>query len=156
MGRPAREDLRRAGFEHVHVELDWYDGPRGGIANVQGAAHYFKAVNAYNKHGGSDDDYLVWPAEAEIVAWEREQWAIFVAWWDRSRAGSASVADHPHGGGVDARYDELEILLAPYRVVPDDARRLTAEWQSPHDHRGYDRDGPGYLVRWEEPAGRPP
>jgi hypothetical protein len=29
------------GFERVHIELDWYDGPRHGLADVDGMARYF-------------------------------------------------------------------------------------------------------------------
>jgi hypothetical protein len=34
----------RNGFERVHIELDWYDGPRSGLADIDGEPHYFQAV----------------------------------------------------------------------------------------------------------------
>jgi hypothetical protein len=43
------------GFERVHVELDWYDGPRGGLADVDGLPHYFQSVPGCEP----DDEYLV-------------------------------------------------------------------------------------------------
>ena len=40
------------------------------------------------------------------MAWEREQWAIFVDWNARYEAGVATPGSHPGHGGVDARYDD--------------------------------------------------
>lgn len=48
------------GFERVHVELDWYDGPRGGLADVGGVVHYFQAVSHLDDSGGGT--FFVWPA----------------------------------------------------------------------------------------------
>ncbi|GAA5180356.1 hypothetical protein GCM10023322_12470 [Rugosimonospora acidiphila] len=31
------------------------------------------------------------------------------------------------GGGIDARHDELDLLLAPFRQASNDARRLLGE-----------------------------
>lgn len=36
-------------FEAVYVELDWYDGPRAGLADIDGVPHYFRAVRDYGK-----------------------------------------------------------------------------------------------------------
>lgn len=142
------EALRSDGFERVYVELDWYDGPRAGLADVEGVVHYFRAVHDYNHGDEADDDYYVWSASGDVVALEREQWAIFVGWNARYEAGVASVESHPGHGGIDARYDELEALLAPYRVMPGDARRVTAEWRSGDRAGRYRADGLGYWVRW--------
>ena len=102
------------GFEHVHVELDWWDGtPRGGLADVNGSTHYFQAV-AYHDPDEPDDEYFVWPASETAVALEREQWA--------------TVDTHPATPGANIRYDELQILLEPHRAVPDHPRRLAANW----------------------------
>lgn len=79
MTDPAEEDrLASAGFEPVHVELDWYDGPRHGLADVDGVPHYFRAVHDYAHVDEPDDEYFVWPASDTALAWEREQWTIFV------------------------------------------------------------------------------
>ena len=61
---------------------------------------------------------------------------------------NASAGPHPGHRGTSLRYDELDDLLAPYRVVPTDARRLKAEWRPHGRHKGYHADGPGYDVRW--------
>jgi len=138
----------QGGFERVHVELDWYDGPRQGVADLDGVPHYFRAVHDYAKPDVPDDEYLLWPVEPGVLALEREQWEIFVAWNDRYEAATAPVETHPARGGVDRRYDELEARLETHRRVPADARRVTAEWQWGIRETHYQPDGPNYRVRW--------
>lgn len=131
-------ELAAAGFEPVFVELDRYDGPLFGLAEVDGVAHYFRAA---------DDGFFVWPADGPLLALERERWAVFAAWNARYEAGTAEPDSHPGAGGVDARYDELTALLAPHRHLPAHARRLAAEWRSLAGPR-YRADGVDYRVRW--------
>jgi len=133
------------GFERVHIELDWWDGPRSGLADVDGAPCYFQSVDLCEP----DDEFLVWPASGLALALEREQWAIFVKWNHRYETGSATVDSHPGQGGISARYDELQDLLAPHRAVPSGARRLAADLRQLGSRRArYRLDGPDYLMRW--------
>ena len=140
-----KEQLTADGFERVLVELEWYDGPRAGLAHVDGEPHYFQGYD-YD-HADEADAYRVWPASDEVVAWEREQWAIFARWNERREAATVESQTHPGKGGVDARYDELEILLAPFRQAPDDARWLVGELRFDAGAR-YRVDGLDYWFRW--------
>lgn len=142
------EELRRKGFNLVHVENAYYDGPSAGIVDVDDVPHYFRRDDS---HAGDDDVHFVWPVDGPTFALEREQWLIFVTWNARYEAREATPAAHPAVGGVDARYDELEALLEPLRAVPDGAQRWKAEWGYPTDLQGrYHADGAGYFVRWSE------
>jgi hypothetical protein len=141
MREPPKERLLVGqGFERVYAELDWYDGPRHGVAQIDGVAHYFRAVQDYNRVGFPDNEYLVWPLGESVLALEREQWAIFVDWAKTAREGTADADTHPGLGGVNRRYDELTTLLASHREVPADARRLTATWRGAS---GIHEDGNG-------------
>ncbi len=134
------EQLIADGFERVHVELDWYDGPRAGMADIDGALHYFLRLDEADK-------YRVWPASEDAAAMECEQWAIFVAWDLRSASGEVGPDSHPGLGGVDARYDELTRLLEQHRQAPDNALRRIGELRfDAGDH--YRPDGPDYWFRW--------
>ncbi|MFG2834311.1 hypothetical protein ACGFZH_22740 [Streptomyces zaomyceticus] len=133
------------GFEPVYVELEWYSGPRAGLGDVDGKAHYFQG----NDWDDTDeaDEYRLWPASDAVVELEREQWAIFARWNECHEAGTVGLETHPGQGGIHARYDELTLLLAPYRQAPDDARRLVGEVRfdaGPH----YRVEGPDYWFRW--------
>lgn len=141
--------LVRAGFERVHVEHDWYDGPRRGIADVQGTPHYFSAIHDHwHADDPYDDEYLVWPIDEASLSLEREQSAIVADWYKRLAEGTATTGFPVHGG-VDRRYDELQALLGPRREAPGDARRLVAEWKTPAEAR-YDEEAPAYMVRWRQ------
>ncbi|WP_393063844.1 hypothetical protein [Streptomyces sp. LN549] len=95
------------------------------------------------------DEYFVWPADEALVALEREQWAIFVAWNHCYEAGSAGTERRPGHGGIDPRYDELTALLTPHRHAPTAAKLLVAEWRFGGGDR-YRVDGVDYWVRWRE------
>lgn len=135
-------------FEAVHVELDWYDGPRAGLADIDASPHYFRAVLDYAHPDAPDDEYFVWPADAAALAWEREQWAIFVEWNTRYEAGTTTTEAHPGHGGVDARYDELTRLLEPHRTMSEGARRVAAEWRWSVAPMRYHVGGLDYRLRW--------
>ncbi|MGF6883778.1 hypothetical protein ABIA39_008361 [Nocardia sp. GAS34] len=146
MARKREEaDLIAEGFERVYIESERYDGPRAGVADVEGKPHYFEGRDF--DWADEMDAYYVWPAGEAAVAWELEQWAIYVRWDQRYRAGEAAVDSHPGHGGIDPRYDELTTLLTPYRQAPDNARKLLAELQ--YDSGDFYRiGGTGMWFRW--------
>jgi hypothetical protein len=81
-------------FERVHIELDWYDGPRERLVDIAGIAHYF---HGHDHTRSSDiDEYARWPAGADALALEREQWETFVDWNHQRTAGA--VRPHRHQG----------------------------------------------------------
>lgn len=109
----------------------------GVLADIGGVPHYFWALNDYARPGDRDDEHFVWPAGQTALAWECEQWAIFVEWNARYEAGTATPGSHPCHGGVNIGYDELTRLLQPHRMMPRCARRMKVEW------------------RWDAPSTRP-
>ncbi|MFF5336076.1 hypothetical protein [Streptomyces sp. NPDC013181] len=139
------QQLIADGFKRVYAELEWYDGPRAGLADIDGKPHYFQ--NHDYDHRDEADEYQVWPASEAAAELEREQWAIFARWNERREAGEVGPESHPDHGGVDARYDELELLLAPHRLAPDDARRLVGELRFVAGAR-YRVEGLDYWFRW--------
>ncbi|MET8786187.1 hypothetical protein [Streptomyces sp. NPDC004589] len=141
--------LVETGFEQVYVENDWYDGPRSGLASIGGLPHYFESVDGYANPEVDTEEFLAWPADRLTLDMEREQWNIFCSWNARYEAGEVAADSHPGGGGVDARYDELQVLLDPRRKAPADARHLVPEWRSYERPGGrYLPEGPDYLARW--------
>lgn len=129
------------GFERAYSVLDWYDGPRQGLAVINGVPHYFEGWDHHPANVA--DEYFVWPASESAVAMEREQWAIYA----RYEVSDAGREEHPANGGVDARYDELDLLLAPHRQAPDDARRMMGEVRLDDGDR-YRPDGGDLWFRW--------
>ncbi|MFD8597976.1 hypothetical protein ACFV1L_23510 [Kitasatospora sp. NPDC059646] len=131
------------GFEYAVVEHEWCDGPRAGLAPVEGVPHYFRCLR--RDDGDEPGTYQVWPASAGAALWEREWWAIFAVWNARQEAGDDTP--HPDLGGVDVRYDALGRLLVPHRRCPAGARQLIGELRFDDGER-YRADGTDYWFRW--------
>lgn len=143
-------------IEWVYVELDFYDGPRSGIADVNGQPHRFAtpfddAIDDYL------DAFLIWPINQEALSLEIEQWHIFVEWYALYEDGKADTAPHPATGGVNPRWDELDALLEPGRsAVPETAVEAEAVFEALGKQSGYNLDGPNYGVRWRFLTNIPP
>jgi hypothetical protein len=134
--------------EHVYVEREWYDGPRAGIADVNGVAHRFDSL-----FDEKDDEYLgtfrIWPIETAMLELEIEQWRIFVEWNALYEAGKVATDSHPAHGGRSARWDEIEILLKQSRTtVPSGALNAVAELINIEGQARYAPSGPAYMFKW--------
>jgi hypothetical protein len=135
--------------EHVYVENEWYDGPRAGVADINGSPSRFKSL-----FDEKDDDYtgtfLIWPIDKLTLDLEIEQWNIFVAWNSLYESGRAVLQCHPGHGGVDARWDDLQVLLERSRAeVPPDARRAIAQVDDIERDGRYESTGPAYRMCWK-------
>jgi hypothetical protein len=58
--------------EKVHVENEWRDGPRAGVADVGEAPHYFESLS--DEPEGTFGTFAVWPADRISLAQGIEQW----------------------------------------------------------------------------------
>ena len=135
--------------EHVYVENEWYDGPRAGVADVQGVPHRFRSEFDHD-----EDDYLgtylVWPISPLSLQLEIEQWQIYVAWNELFEAGKVDTDSHPGHGGLNERYDEIRTALQSERDhVPPDAKKAKAEIEFLGRERRYADSGAGYKLRWK-------
>ena len=134
--------------ERVYVENEWYDGPRAGIADVNGIPHRFKSLfdEAEDQRLGT---FLVWPVDQAVVELEQEQWCIFAAWNALYEAGKATADTHPGQGGQSERWDEIEVLLKSSRAeVPQLARRALAKLTPVDGEARYPSSGPAYKLSW--------
>ena len=134
--------------EHVFVESEWYDGPRSGVANINGLPHRF--VSQWDEQ---DDEclgsFLVWPVRAEELSLEQEQWRIFVEWNIKYEAGAASTESHPATPGTSKRWGEIEELLGAVRAsAPECAQRARAQMVQLDQGQRYAVSGPDYQMSW--------
>lgn len=140
-------DIEWGPAETVHVEIDWYDGPRAGIADVCGVPHRFKSN--FDGDGEATGTFLVWPIDEHTLQLEIEQWLIFVSWNDRYEAGQTDTSSHPGHGGIDARWDALQARLAIDRAeVPTSARPAAARISRIDGASRYAPSGPAYRLSW--------
>jgi hypothetical protein len=134
-------------FEHIFVETDWYDGPRAGIANVNGRPHRF--LSEFDESSGYLDTFLVWPIDAEELALEQEQWQIYVEWNQQYQTGTVDASSHPGHSGTNKRWDELATLLEPRRQsIPANAKRAKAQLRFPDRRDCNANSSPRYQLSW--------
>ena len=136
-------------FERVYVENERYDGPRVGLADIQGVPHRFKSL-----FDETEDDYsstfAVWPVSGDELELEIEQWCIFVEWNNRFESGEADTYSHPGRGGIDQRWDEIEALVKDRRTdVPLEALYAKAQIKSADREHRYEVAGPDYEMSWK-------
>ena len=134
--------------EHVYVENEWYDGPRAGVANIQGKPHRF--VSQFDE---AEDEYLgtflVWPIGEPELALEQEQWRIFASWNGDYEAGKVGAESHPGHPGTNKRWDEIHSLLQASREsVPSNAVRAKAHLVHAERSQRYLPSGPSYRLSW--------
>jgi hypothetical protein len=129
-------------IERVYTVWDYYDGPRAGLADFLGQPHYFE-----NKWDEAIGDWSPWyslaPVDTETLNLALEQWAIWLAWNTKYRAGEVPVETHPGHGGIDARYDALESQLEERVGSPTSV--------SPIAMAKFDLIGDDEVVTWSVP-----
>lgn len=112
------EHQQAAVKEPVHTITDWYDGPRRGVANLEGIPHYYECqwyASVDAGHEADSDalpgDYLLTPLDAETYRLALEDWAIWERWEAAFAAGTTTQATHPVLPEDRTRHDEIEQLL---------------------------------------------
>ena len=98
------------GFERVYTVWDYYDGPRSGIAEYLGVAHYYCCEWDENL-GDYADTFILAPIDGEILSLALEQWEIWLKWERKFHQGEALESTHPGLPGQNQRYAELEAML---------------------------------------------
>jgi hypothetical protein len=139
-------------FEVVHALLEWYDGPRRGIANYLGEPHLFES----EWHDGEDtfaDTFLLTPIDVETLALAIEDWAIWLRWETAFHQGRVTRETHPALPEDRPRHDELERRLETrLGIDPAKAFQKAAEFR-PRDDPSWSGLGWRPLeVRWYDPS----
>ncbi len=77
--------------EPVHSVDDWYDGPRSGTADYQGAPHWYRSLYRDQTEWNPDEDrFELTPLTPEALGWETERQEIFRR-WDAARLAGTVV-----------------------------------------------------------------
>ena len=119
-----------AAFETVHTMTDYYDGPRGGVADFRGAPHVYESefsdtLNNYT------DSFRLSPISDDLFQLALEDWAIWLRWDAAYKRRDTPQETHPALPAERDRYDELERLLNGRLVIdPTDFVLATAEFRN--------------------------
>jgi hypothetical protein len=135
-------------FEVVHTVPDWYDGPRGGIADYDGVPHLFESEWSDRKDL-DPDTFLLMPIDANTFSLVMEDWEIWRRYETALHKGEVALEHHPALPEERSRHLELEKLLESKLVVdPVRAFRRQAEFRAREDSAW---GGYGWVpleVRW--------
>ena len=76
-------------FEPVHTVLDYYDGPLNGVADFQGAPHFYRALFSETDDEW-DDRFELSPLAQDTFALALEDWAIWKRFERQYRGGEVA------------------------------------------------------------------
>jgi hypothetical protein len=114
------------GRDRVLTVNDYYDGPRLGIAELDGAPHIYEAEfdHSADEYG---DTYFLSPAEPELVASVLEDWEIWLRWQAAYKRGEVPHETHPALPAERERHEQLKNLIADrLKSNPDNRRHFKA------------------------------
>jgi hypothetical protein len=128
-------------WDRVYTVNGYYDGPRLGIADVDGVPHIYEAEfdHSTDKYG---DTFFVSPVDEGLLALVLEDWEIFLRWHAAFKRGEASIKSHPALPGDRKRHEALRIAIGDrLRIDRGQAKYLRARFEtSPQDG--------GTIVEW--------
>ncbi|MCL4854275.1 MAG: hypothetical protein KJZ78_23180 [Bryobacteraceae bacterium] len=105
-------------WEVVYTMDDWYDGPRGGVADFGGSPHYYRSVYLdYPQWNPDEDRFELTPLPRDAFEAAVELQVIWERWHEAHQVGTA--LEDPDGERVlpadRAQCVELERVLAAGR-----------------------------------------
>lgn len=118
------------GWNRVWTMADWYDGPRGGIADHDGVPHLYES-EWDDLASNYADTFRLSPVSPEVFALALEDWAIWQRFEAAHAEGKASLDDHPALPDDRARHEEiLRSLDGKLATEPGTGLRVRAEWRA--------------------------
>jgi hypothetical protein len=111
----------KLGYEIVHTVTDYYDGPRGGIANYRGTPHFYECVFSEAK-GNYSELFRLSPIDSETFELALEHWEIWKKWEAAFHSGQTPQSTHPCLPAEAERHNDLEqALRGRLRIDPENA-----------------------------------
>lgn len=119
-------------YERVYTMTDYYDGPRGGIANFRGTPHAYASLFAEDEY---TDVFELRPVDDETLRLALEDWEIWLRWDDAHKSGIVNLDTHPALPTDRARHDEIEpVLAARFAALPGPVIRARGNFRPTHGH----------------------
>jgi hypothetical protein len=90
---------------------DYWDGPRGGVAQFQGRPHIYESLFDQATDDWTDV-FLLQPIDDETLQLALEDWAIWKRWEAAYAAGITTIETHPALPADRPRHEELQPILS--------------------------------------------
>jgi len=110
MSRSNAAPKPKPGYESVFTVTEYYDGPRGGLANFRGVPHIYECIFD-EENDAYSDFYFVMPVGPELLAAAMTNWKIFLKWREAFDAGQTTLATHPALPEDKPQYEEARRAL---------------------------------------------
>jgi len=118
-----------AGYDKVYTVTDYYDGPRGGVADFNGEPHYYECQFDEVESNWSDT-FLLKPIDAETFRLALEDWDIWERWNAAREDGRVSLDTHPVLPEDRERHNEISaILRSKLKAEPEKDVKAKAEFE---------------------------
>lgn len=145
MSRSPKDD-----FEEVFTVVDYWDGPREGIANFGGSPHFYRCIFDEQKDEYSDRFRLA-PVSKEAFRLAMEDWAIWKRWLEAYQQGAVSIESHPALPKDRQRHDEISRILQSSLVVDENCAIRRGEFVAVADDPDEPSSARKMRVRWSDP-----
>jgi hypothetical protein len=117
-------------WDRVYTVHDYYDGPRLGIADVDGVPHIYEAEfdHSTDEYG---DTFFVSPVDESLLALALEDWEIWLRWHSASKRNEAPAKSHPALPEDRERHEALKIAIGDrLRVDRAQAKYMRARFET--------------------------
>jgi hypothetical protein len=117
-------------WDRVYTINDYYDGPRLGIADVDGVPHIYEAEFDHSTDAYGDT-YFVSPVDESLLSLVLEDWEIWLRWDSAFKRREASIESHPALPADRERHDALKIAIGDrFRVDRTQAKHVKARFKT--------------------------
>ena len=113
----------KTGYERVYTVIDYYDGPRKGIADYRGKPYLYECIFDESKDDYTDAFHLA-PVDAQTFQLAMEDWGIWQRWELAYHTGKVDLSTHPALPNERERHTELRTILQQVLVI-DPAKAVT-------------------------------
>ena len=103
------EELK-PGYEYVFAVIDYYDGPRKGVANLQRKPHFFECIFDEATEDYTEEFFLT-PLDFEGFQAAKDDWEIWRRWESAFHEGETDIGTHPSLPHEAIRHAELKVIL---------------------------------------------
>lgn len=140
--------MTQSEYEIVHTMTDYWDGPRGGVADFNGLPHVYQS-----EFDETEDDwlstFLLMPIDLATFQLAIEDWAIWRRYETAFCKGEATSASHPALPEESQRHHELALLLEK-RLAIDPSRSIRAKgaFRAREDRTWSGLGWPPLEVKW--------
>jgi len=132
--------------QEVHFVIDYWDGPREGVADYRGSPHYFRAVFDEKRDEWSDV-FILTPLDQDTYRLLMESKQIWQRWQAAYDTGATTLDSHPALPDDANRSKELDEIIEP-RIAIDPTTAIRRKGSFEADDRTKLSSHRKWRVRW--------